>query len=109
MSEIQKYPYNGRTDDTKKYFSEKVCCCIVRIPKRAIKNREAVYLFVRKLPSNSKGKAKVLVKKPEGRYIVDVSDTEAQIVGVSSRTNKKCMSKFETLMNKLYNLNIKGY
>ena len=62
MSEIQKYPYNGWTDDTKKYFSEKVCCCIVRIPKRAIKNREAVYLFVRKLPSNSKGKAVVFVK-----------------------------------------------
>jgi hypothetical protein len=60
MSEIHKYPYNGRTDDTKKYLSEKVCCCIVRIPKRAIKNREAVYLFVRKLPSNSKGKAKKL-------------------------------------------------
>ena len=52
---------------------------------------------------------KVLVKKPEGRYIVDVSDTEAQIVGVSSRKNKKDMSKFETLMNELYNLDLKGY
>ena len=52
---------------------------------------------------------KVLVKKPEGRYIVDVSDTEAQIVGVSSRKNEKCMAKFETLMNELYNLDIKGY
>ena len=52
---------------------------------------------------------KVLVKKPEGRYIVDVSATETQIVGVSSRTNDKCMSKFETLMNKLYNLDLKGY
>lgn len=52
---------------------------------------------------------KVLVKKPEGRYLVDVSDTDAEIVGVSARTNKKCMSKFETLMNKLYNLDLKGY
>lgn len=52
---------------------------------------------------------KVLVKKPEGRYLVDVSDTHAEIVGVSARTNKKCMSKFETLMNKLYNLDLKGY
>ena len=52
---------------------------------------------------------KVLVKKPEGRYIVDVSDTEAQIVGVSSRTNKKSMGKFKNLMNKLYDLNLEGY
>lgn len=52
---------------------------------------------------------KVLVKKAEGRYIVDVSDTEAQIVGVSSRTNKKSMAKFETLMNQLYGLDLKGY
>ena len=52
---------------------------------------------------------KVLVKKPEGRYIVDVSDTEAQIVGVSSRKNKKSMGKFKNLMNKLYDLNLEGY
>jgi len=52
---------------------------------------------------------KVLVKKPEGRYLVEVSDTSADIVGVSSRTNEKCMSKFKTLMNELYNLDLKGY
>jgi len=52
---------------------------------------------------------KVLVKKPEGRYLVDVSDTNVEIVGVSSRTNEKCMSKFKTLMNELYNLDLKGY
>jgi len=52
---------------------------------------------------------KVLVKKSEGRYIVDVSDTEAQIVGISSRTNEKSMVKFMNLMNKLYDLNLEGY
>jgi hypothetical protein len=52
---------------------------------------------------------KVLVKKAEGRYIVDVSDTHADILAVSSRTNDKCMAKFKTLMNKLYNLDLKGY
>lgn len=52
---------------------------------------------------------KVLVKKPEGRYLIYVSDTNAYIVGVSSRTNEKCMSKFKTLMNELYNLDLKGY
>mmetsp|Transcript_26841 Transcript_26841/g.44220 ORF Transcript_26841/g.44220 Transcript_26841/m.44220 type:complete len:227 (-) Transcript_26841:1597-2277(-) len=52
---------------------------------------------------------KVLVKKPEGRYLIEVSDTSAEIVGISSRTNQKCMSKFKKLMNELYNLDIKGY
>ena len=52
---------------------------------------------------------KVLIKKPEGRYLVDVSDTHAEIVGVSVRGNRKCMSKFKTLMNELYNLDLTGY
>jgi len=52
---------------------------------------------------------KVLVKKPEDRYLIDVSDTNAYIVGVSSRTNEKCMSKFKTLMNEMYNFDLKGY
>jgi len=52
---------------------------------------------------------KVLVKKPEGRDLIDVSDTKAEIVGVSSWTNDKCMLKFQTLMNQLYNLDLKGY
>jgi hypothetical protein len=52
---------------------------------------------------------KVLVKKPEGRYLIEVSDTSAEIVGVSSRTNQKGMSRFQTLMNELYNLDLQGY
>ena len=52
---------------------------------------------------------KILVKKPEGKYLVEVSDASAQIIGVSSFTNKKCMSKFQTLMNELYNVDFKGY
>lgn len=52
---------------------------------------------------------KVLVKKGEGRYLVEVSDTHADIVAVSSSTNTKCMTKFKNLMNELYNLNLKGY
>lgn len=51
----------------------------------------------------------VLVKKNEGRYLVDVSDTHADILELSSRTNQGCMEKFENLMNELYGLNIKGY
>ena len=52
---------------------------------------------------------KVLVKKGEGRYIVEISETNADILGISTRTNARCMDKFESLMNKLYDLDIKGY
>lgn len=52
---------------------------------------------------------KVLVKKSEGRYIIDVSETHVDILGLSSRTNQRCMERFEKLMNELYDLNLKGY
>ena len=48
------------------------------------------------------------MKKPEGRFLIDVSDTEAVIVGISARTDKRCMAKFGQLMNKLYDLDLKG-
>ena len=52
---------------------------------------------------------KVLIKKPEGRYLVEVSDSSVEIAGVSSRKNDQSMSSFQTLMNQLYNLDLKGY
>jgi hypothetical protein len=51
----------------------------------------------------------VLIKCSKGRYLVEVTDTEVVIVGVSARTDKKCMAKFEILMNQLYNLDLEGY
>lgn len=48
-------------------------------------------------------------KKNRGRCIVDVSDTHADILGLSSRTNQGCIERFEKLMNELYDLNLKGY
>ena len=38
-----------------------------------------------------------IVKKPEGRYLVEVSDSSAEIVEVSSPTNEKCMSRFKNI------------
>ena len=52
---------------------------------------------------------KVLIKCSKGRYLVEVVDTKVDILGISLRSNKKFMKKFETLMNKLYNLNLQGY
>ena len=94
-----------------------------KVAKTSLKNSlvEKEYEFIKKEieqgihPVNLSSKStyisstKVLVKKGEGRYIVDVSETHADIVGFSSRTDKKCMSKFKRLMNELYGLDIKGY
>ena len=52
---------------------------------------------------------KVLVKKNEARYIVDVSDTYAYILGLGSRTNQGCIERSGKLMNELYDLNLRGY
>lgn len=52
---------------------------------------------------------KVLVKKKEGRYMIDVSDTSAEIIGISVRSNPNLMANFERLMNEIHGLDIKGY
>ena len=78
---------------------------------KSVKNliREGVHPTNLSEKSTYVSSTKVLVKKPEGRYLIEVSDTSAEIVGLSSRSNEKCMSKFKTLMNQLYDLDIKGY
>ena len=102
---------NFETKAVKKLYETSLKNPRVRKEYQAVKDslREGVH------PINLSGKSvyvsptKVLVKKPEGRYLIDVSDTNAYIVGVTSRTNEKCMSKFKTLMNEMYNLDLKGY
>ena len=51
----------------------------------------------------------VLIKKPEGRYLVQVSDNNIDIVGISARCNTKRMRIFQDLMNKEYDVNLRGY
>ena len=46
MSEIQKYPYNGRTDDTEYYLSEKICCYTIRICKKIIKKAKRLEINI---------------------------------------------------------------
>ena len=50
---------------------------------------------------------KVLIKCPKGRYLVEVVDTKADILGVSLRTNRKFMKRFEKLMNEIYDVDLK--
>ena len=56
--------------------------------------RQKVYPINLSEKSTYVSRTKVLVKKPEGKYLIKVSDTSAKIVEVSSRTNQKCMSRF---------------
>ena len=52
---------------------------------------------------------KVLIKKRIGRYLVDDSKKEIEVLAVAVRGDDNEMEKFEKLLNKLYNLNIRGY
>lgn len=52
---------------------------------------------------------KVLIKAAKGRYLAKVSDTHVEIIGFVSRSSDNAMRNFANLMNKMYNLDLKGY
>lgn len=41
---------------------------------------------------------KVLIKKPEGRYLVEISGDQVNVLGICARGNKKNVKSFENLM-----------
>jgi hypothetical protein len=51
-------------------------------------------------------KDKVLIKGAHGRYLVEVSGNQVNVLGICSRGNKKNVNSFEKLMNELYNVNL---
>ena len=51
-------------------------------------------------------KDKVLIKGAHGRYLIEVSGNEVNVLGIGARSNKKNMQTFEKLMNKMYDLNL---
>ena len=53
------------------------------------------------------GNGKVLIKGREGRYLVEVSDNQVNILGVGARGNKKNLLNFRDLMNGKYKTKIK--
>jgi len=52
------------------------------------------------------GDNKVLIKGVEGRYVVEVSDTHVDILGMSYRGDKKNIKTLQNLMNDIYGLNL---
>ena len=53
------------------------------------------------LPGN-----KVLIKGAHGRYVVEISGDQVNVLGIGARGNNKNMKTFQKLMNEMYNLNL---
>ena len=49
---------------------------------------------------------KVLIKRDEGRYLVEVSENQVNVLGICARGNKKNVKSFENLMNGMYGVNL---
>jgi len=49
---------------------------------------------------------KVLIKGAQGRYVVEVSGNQVDILGISYRGDLQSMQTFQRLMNDIYNLNL---
>ena len=50
---------------------------------------------------------KVLIKGDEGRYLVEVSGGQVKVLGMCARGNKKNVNSFKTLMNEMYDVDLK--
>ena len=53
------------------------------------------------LPGN-----KVLIKGAHGRYLVEISGDQVNVLGIGARGNTKNMKTFQKLMNEMYDLNL---
>ena len=49
---------------------------------------------------------KVLIKVGHGRYLVEISGNQVNVLGIGARVNAKNMNNFRDLMNKKYGLNL---
>ena len=78
---------------------------------KSVKNllREGVHPINLSDKSTYVSSSKVLVKKFEGRYLVDISYTNTNIVAIGNRCDRKSMARFKKLTNEACNLDLKGY
>ena len=49
---------------------------------------------------------KILIKGAYGRYLLEVSKDQVNVLGIGDRSNRKNMRTFKNLLNGLYGLNI---
>ena len=48
----------------------------------------------------------MLIKGNEGRYLVEISGDQVNVLGIYARVNKKNVKSFENLMNRMYGVNL---
>lgn len=75
-----------------------------RIKKRLEESIDPVDISMRSTPVSSN---KVLIKGDKGRYLVEVSGDQIKVLGMCNRGNQKNVNSFKTLMNKMYDVNLK--
>lgn len=49
---------------------------------------------------------KVLVKRAHGRYLLEISGHQVDVLGIGGRGNSQNMETFQNLMNEMYDLNL---
>lgn len=49
---------------------------------------------------------KVLIKGDKGRYLVEISGDQVNVLGMCARGNKRNVKSFENLMNGMYGVNL---
>ena len=49
---------------------------------------------------------KVLIKGDEGRYLIEVSGDQVNVLGICARGNNKNVKRFRNLMNEMYGVNL---
>jgi hypothetical protein len=75
----------------------------VRIKKRLEEGINPVNIGKKSTPVASN---KVLIKGDEGRYLVEVSGNQVNVLGICARGNRKNVKSFENLMNEMYGVNL---
>jgi hypothetical protein len=75
----------------------------VRIKKRLEEGINPIDIGKKSTPVASN---KVLIKGDEGRYLVEVSGNQVNVLGICARGNSKNVKTFESLMNEMYGVNL---
>ena len=48
----------------------------------------------------------MLIKGDTGRYLIEISDNQVNVLGICARGNQKNVKSFEKLMNEMYGVNL---
>ncbi len=113
--EVYKYPYCGRPDKNEDYFSEKICCCTIKIRKKIVRKTKRVFVYVQLIISLGNGLAPTqaigLPILPNTAAIMKVSDSNVGLPkkAIIAQVIKEMPAEIdftEREIDQLYNLGI---